>query len=71
MLEVLHEERFETMALSSMTLLTIGLSRFLLNFSCSSHSPSSPSLLMTMKVFIRLVRTCNTVESDTGFEVGR
>ena len=35
--EVLHWLRYETLALSSMTLFTIGLSRFPLNLSCSSH----------------------------------
>ena len=64
MVEVLHEERFETLALSSMKLLTIGLSRFPLNFGSSSHSPISPSMLMSLKLLIRLVQTSDTVECD-------
>ena len=35
--KVLLEERFETFALSSMNLLTIGMSRFPLNLNCSSN----------------------------------
>ena len=42
--EVLHELRFETLALSSKNLLNIGLSRFPLNFSCSSHWLTSRSV---------------------------
>ena len=64
MVEVLHEERFETFALSSMKRLTIGMSRFPLNLSCSSHSPISPSVLMSLKLFIRLVQTTDTFDCD-------
>ena len=64
MVEVLHEERFETLALSSMKGLTIGMSRFPLNLSCPSHSPISPSVLMSLKLFIRLVQTSDTVDCD-------
>ena len=64
MVEVLLEERFETFALSSMKRLTIGMSRFPLNLSCSSHSPISPSVLMSLKLFIRLVQTSDTVDCD-------
>ena len=64
MVEVLHEERFETLALSSMTLLTLGLSSFPLKLSCSFHSPTSPSMPMSLRVFIRLVHTSDTVECD-------
>ena len=64
MVEVLHEERFETLALSSMKRLTIGMSRFPLNLSCSSHSPISSSVLMSLKLYIRLVQTSDTVDCD-------
>ena len=64
MVEVLHEERFETFALSSMKRLTIGMSRFPLNLSCSSHSPISPSVLISLKLFIILVQTSDTVDCD-------
>ena len=64
MVEVLHEERFEDFALNSMNLLTIGMSRFPLNLSCSSHSPISPSVLMSPKLFIRLMQTSDTNDCD-------
>ena len=64
MVEVLHEERFETFALSSMKRLTIGMSRFPLNLSCCSHSPISLSVLMSLKLFIRLVQNSDTVVCD-------
>ena len=64
MVEVLHEERFETFALSSMKRLTIGMSRFQLNLSRSSHSPISSLVLMSLKLYIRLVQTCDKVECD-------
>ena len=64
MVEDLHEERFETFALSSMKRLTIGMSRFPLNLSCYSHSPISPSVLISLKLFILLVQTSDTVDCD-------
>ena len=64
MVEVLHEERLETLALSSMKRLTIGMRRFPLNLSCSSHSPISSSVLMSLKFLIRLVQTSDTVDYD-------
>ena len=64
MVEVLHEERFETFSLSSMKRLTIGISRFPLNLTCSSHSSISPSVLMSLKLFTRLVQTSDTVDCD-------
>ena len=64
MLEVLHEERFETFALSSMKRLTIGMSRFPLNLSCSSHTLISPSVLKSLKLCARLVQTSDTVNCD-------
>ena len=62
MVEVLHEERFETFALSSMKRLTIGMSRFQLNLSRSSHSPISPLVLMSLKLYTILVQTSDTVD---------
>ena len=44
--------------------LTIGMSRFPLNLSCSSHSPIAPSVLMSLKLCIRLVQTSDTVDCD-------
>ena len=64
MVEVLHELRFETLALSSMKRLTIGISRFPLNLSCFSYSPISLLVLMSLKLFIRLVQTSDTVDCD-------
>ena len=64
MVEVLHELRFETFVLSSMKRLTIGMSRFPLNLSGSSHSPISYSVLMSLKLCIRLVQTSDTVDCD-------
>ena len=65
MVEVLHEERFETFALSSMKLLTKGLSRFPpLNLSCSSHWQTSPSVMISLDMFIRLVKTSEEVDCD-------
>ena len=64
MVEVLHEERFETFALSSMKSLNIGMSRFPLNLSCSYHSPISPSVLMSLKLFFILVQTSDTDDCD-------
>ena len=64
MVEVLHEERFETFALSSMKRLTTGMSRFPLNLSCSSHSPISPSVQMSLKLFDILVQTSDTVDCN-------
>ena len=65
MVEVLHEERFETFALSSMKLLNIGMSRFPLNLSfCSSQSATSPSVPISLKIIIRLVHTSDTMGSD-------
>ena len=71
MVEVLHEERFETFALSSMNLLTIGMSRFPLNLSCSSHYPTSPSVLMSLDMFIRLAKTSEKVDCDMYLKFGR
>ena len=67
--EVLHEERFETFALSSMNRFTISMSRFPLNLSCSSHSPISPSVLMSLKSCIRLVQTSDTVDCDMNLQL--
>ena len=64
MVEVLHEERFEYLALSSMTLLAIGLCRSPLNLSCSSPSTISSSVRKSLKVFIRNVHHCGTVKCD-------
>ena len=62
--EVLQGERLETLALSSLTLLTIGLCRFPMNLSCSSHWPTSPWVGMSLKVFNRLVQTSDTEECN-------
>ena len=64
MVEVLHEERFETLTLNSMNMLTVGLSRFPLNLSCSSYWPTSPTVRMSLKVFNSLVQTSEKVECD-------
>ena len=64
MVEVLHEKRFETLALSSMKRLTIGMSRFPLNLSCSCQSPISPSVLMSLELFISLVQTSDIADCD-------
>ena len=70
MVEVMHGERFETLALSSMTLLTIGLSRFPLNLRCSFHLPTSSSVLhMSLKVFNRLVKISDTVDCDRNLKL--
>ena len=60
--EVLHGERIETLPFSSMKLFTIGFCIFPLNFSCSSNSSHSSSVLMSLKSFNRLVLICYTVE---------
>ena len=60
--EVLHELRFETLALSSMNRLTIGLSRFPLNFEMffSLTDFSFSSALMSFRVYIRILHTLVT-----------
>ena len=47
-----------------MNLLTIGMSRFPLNLSCSSHLPTSPKVLMSLDMFIRLVINSEEVNCD-------
>ena len=69
MVEVLHDLRFETFALSSMKRLTIGMSRFPLNLNYSSHSPISPSVLMSLELFIILVQTSDTVDCDMDLQL--
>ena len=69
MVRVLHEERFETFALSSMKRLTIGMSRFPLNLSCSSYSPISLLVLVSLKLFKRLVLTSYTVDCDMDLQL--
>ena len=64
MVETLHGERYETLALSSRSLLTLGLSRFPLNLSCSFNWPTSPTVQMSFIIFYRLVHTSDTVEYD-------
>ena len=66
--EVLHGERFETLALRSRSLMTIGFSWISLNFSCSSHSTALPSVRISLKVFVRLVFASYTVESVAGIK---
>ena len=61
--EVLHGERFETLVLSSRSLMTIGFSSISLNFSCSSPSTAFPSVRISLRVFVRLVFTIYAVES--------
>ena len=67
--EVLHGERFETLALRSRSLMTIGFSWISLNFSCSSHSTALPSVRISLRLFVRLVFTSCTVESVAGIKL--
>ena len=69
--EVMHGERYETLALSSRSSLTIGFSWISLNFSCSSHSTASPSVIISLRLFVWLVLTRCTVESDAGMKLNR
>ena len=62
MVEVLHGERFETLALRSRYVMTI-------SFSCSSHSTALPSVRISLRVFVKLVITIYTVESVAGMKL--
>ena len=64
MVEVLHGEKIETVALRSRSLMTIGLSFISLNFSCSSYSTALTSVRKSLSVFVILVLlTIYTMES--------
>ena len=56
MLEVLHGERFETLALNLMTLLTIGLGRFPLDLTYYYHWSNSHSVQISLKSSLDLCR---------------
>ena len=67
--EVLHGERFETLALRSRSLMLIGFSLISVNFSCSFHSTALPSVQISFRLFVRLVFTSCTVESVAGMKL--
>ena len=60
----MNGERFKTLVKRSRSLMTIGLSRFPLNLSCSFHWPTSHPVQMSLKLFNRLLQQSDTVECD-------